>query len=85
MVVESILAPFMQQADLCKLTYHSSRQTRADRAAERRESPLRSAHVAAVLGGFADVVGGCVCDADGDVLCGAALVIGQSQGSLARL
>jgi hypothetical protein len=36
-------------ADLCKLTYHSSRQTRADRAAERRESPLRSAHVAADL------------------------------------
>jgi len=37
------------------------------------------------LRGFADVVGGCVCDADGDVLCGAALVIGQSQSSLARL
>jgi hypothetical protein len=43
------------------------------------------ARKAAVLGGFADVVGGCVCDADGDVLCGAALVIGQSQGPLARL
>jgi hypothetical protein len=36
-------------------------------------------------GRLADVVGGCVCDADWDVLCGAALIIGQSQGSLARL
>jgi NAD(P)-dependent dehydrogenase (short-subunit alcohol dehydrogenase family) len=44
---------------------------------------LAAAYVTAVLGGFADVVGGCAGDADGDVLYGAAPVIGQSQGSLA--
>ena len=73
-----------------ELSYQTRIQTGVSRSApsHRRCGPRPSARVVTedtVLGGFADVVGGCVCDADGDVLCGAALIIDQSQGSLALL
>jgi hypothetical protein len=46
MGVESILAPFVRQADLCKLTHRSWHQAPAGRVAVRRESALRSARIA---------------------------------------
>jgi hypothetical protein len=52
MGVESLLAPFMRQADLCKLPCRSSHLARPGRVAGRVESVLLSAHVAAVLVGL---------------------------------
>jgi hypothetical protein len=65
MGVESLLAPFMRQADLCKLPCRSSHLARPGRAAGRVESVLLSAHVAAWSG----------CDRDLFVFVGEELVI----------